>query len=449
MVRDSLPFRSAASFVARPFFLVILAGVIVRIIAMFLLNFDFDSNYWAMTIANMQAGHGLYGLEGYYYTPVWGYVLSLFASLQEAFLGIDVFGTRIAEILSIEAYYNGGTYLFSATSTSMWFNFWFKVPMLLCDLAVGYLIYWLVKNRGGDEKKAVLGMALWLLCPLTIIIMSVSVMFDTISVLFTLLTIALLFKERYFLGGVTFAFALLTKFFPGFLLFVLIAYILSKNRGDGTGYRKLAYAMAGFAAAFLILMLPQILDGTFAETFTFLSARTSSAENAPFLYRLQSLTAVPYFLGVLLASLVLSLRFFRKEHKDLESSFIMTCGAVIVLLFMYPCPPQYIVLFMPFVIFAMLFGDRRYMRSWILLSLGGAVLILSNNASLLTSFAYDTGWIRLESLTYVISLFQHPLFLGLSTEMLIILAGTVLQLLGLFTFAHVYLTGKKKSEAPA
>lgn len=445
---ENLSLRRVASFVSRPLFLVVLAGIVVRLVIMPILNFNYDTNYWAMTITNMQAGFGLYGLEGYYYTPVWGYILGLFSAIQEMFVGIGVFGTRITDVLPIESYVDG-IHFFSATATSVGFNFWIKVPMTLCDLAIGYLIYWFVKNRGGDDRKAVIGMALWLLCPLSIIVTSVSGMFDAFSVFFTLLTLLLVYRGRFFLGGATFALAVLTKFFPGFLLFVLIAYVLSKHKKDGTGYRKLTYAIAGFVAMFLAIMLPQMMDGTFVEAFTFLSSRASTGGDAPFLVQLMSMTAVPYFLIVLIVSLALSIRLYRRKDEDIDGSFFMTCAVVVASVFLYPSSPQYILLFIPFIICAAILSDRRFIRCWVLLAIGGPLLVLSNNVSLIMTFAAETGWIPVESLLSAFASFQEPLFFGLSIAWILVITGMLLILLGLMVFFHVILAGGKKSYAPS
>ena len=51
----------------------------VRLIIMPLVSHDFDIYHWALVIENIQTGDELYGLDGYYYTPTWGYVLAFFS----------------------------------------------------------------------------------------------------------------------------------------------------------------------------------------------------------------------------------------------------------------------------------------------------------------------------------------------------------------------------------
>ena len=59
-----------------PLLAVILAGVILRLLITSL-SMIYDTNYWALVIRNIDSGNGLYGLDGYFYTPVWGYLLAL------------------------------------------------------------------------------------------------------------------------------------------------------------------------------------------------------------------------------------------------------------------------------------------------------------------------------------------------------------------------------------
>ena len=58
-------------FVRTPLFKVIVIGLLIRIL-MIPLCHPYDSNFWTIVIRNAESGYGLYQMEGYYYTPVWG-----------------------------------------------------------------------------------------------------------------------------------------------------------------------------------------------------------------------------------------------------------------------------------------------------------------------------------------------------------------------------------------
>ena len=55
---------------------------------MMTLAYTFDTNYWAIVTRNIQMGEGLYGLRGYYYTPVWGYILGFVSMFDSFFFNI-------------------------------------------------------------------------------------------------------------------------------------------------------------------------------------------------------------------------------------------------------------------------------------------------------------------------------------------------------------------------
>ncbi len=441
---ETVSCKPLLSFVRKPWFIIILVGVAIRLVLMPLLSFSYDSNYWAMTMSHLQAGLGLYGLEGYYYTPVWGYIIGLLAPLQEMFLGVDIYGLRVTGAFPLEAFMNNGPFYLSATVTSVEFNFWIKFPIMICDIIVGYLVYRLIKDRSGDEKKAVKGLALWFLCPLTIIVTSVCGMFDVFSVMFTLLSVLLIYHDKCFLGGVTFSFAVLTKFFPGFLIFILVAYVLAKHKNDGLKYRKLAYAILGASIAFVVIMLPQIFDGTFMEAFTFLSSRTGSGGGSSIGTMLVSKTAMLYFTAVLCLTAVIAWWVYKTNDAGRDKAFFMACALAVGALFVYPPSPQYILLFIPFLAYAIVMADRRFTKSWVMISVGGLVMVLSYNSSLLLGLAAHTGWLSVDSVVSVMTAFQSPLVFGVSAHFVLLATGSILVLAGMLWFFYVaFLRGKE------
>ena len=183
----------------------------VRLIIMPLVSHDFDIYHWALVIENIQTGDELYGLDGYYYTPTWGYVLAFFSLIQDTFLWVDTFGLRVTELLPIE------DLVFDdhmATATTIAFNMSLKVPMVIIDFLVAWLLYTLLMDMTGSRRKSLAGAALWLFCPVVIFMSSVQIQFDVLSALFMLLVVILLRKDRCFLAGMVLTTAILLKFFP-------------------------------------------------------------------------------------------------------------------------------------------------------------------------------------------------------------------------------------------
>ena len=60
-------------------------GLAVRAVVSVFLTYHVDFNYWILTSENLTAGEGLYGMPGYFYTPVWGFVLAVLSNLANLF----------------------------------------------------------------------------------------------------------------------------------------------------------------------------------------------------------------------------------------------------------------------------------------------------------------------------------------------------------------------------
>ena len=70
----------------KPFLVLLTIGLVVRFILMPLLTFNADIAYWIHAISLEQNNLGLYDVDGYYYTPIWGYILNLSAFIGQYIL---------------------------------------------------------------------------------------------------------------------------------------------------------------------------------------------------------------------------------------------------------------------------------------------------------------------------------------------------------------------------
>lgn len=431
-------FRSAVAFVRRPVVLVLILGLAIRLILMPIFAVGYDSNFWALIVRNIESGNGLYELEGYYYTPIWGYILGAWSVFQETFLNIDILGTRLLEALPVESYTDWFLKA-SASLTSVEFNFWVKIPFVICDAVVGYLIYWLIKDRTDDERKASWGFALWFLCPVAVVVTSVSGMFDTFSVLFTMLCMILVYKDRYFLGGAMLIFAVLTKFFPAYLLPILVAYVLLKHRSDGKGLKSLSYAVCGGILAFFVIMLPQMMDGTFVDSFSFITNRSGGAsEGASIFDILVSKGALIFYAVMIMVSTAIALKLYRSDEAGADARFFKWSAVMIAALFLYPAVPQYLVLLVPFLVYLMVTSNRRYMISWILLSIGVTVFVFAYNFTLILSLGAYTGLVPMDFILSMAAGFQTPLVGQFSAMSIIYLVGGMIQYAGVVSVLWIY-----------
>ena len=214
---------------ARALFCLLVAGALIRL-ALFPLPFGDDFADWMLDLENIFRGGFLYhyplpvdgkflmnGLE-YNYTPFWKppFFIYLMIPLE---------------------------YLSAYTGVSMFFLA--KLVFLLSDLAVSYLLYSLLSAKGATEKKALMGMSLFLFNPLVVYLSSVVGKFDSLVLLFLLLALRNVGRARFSLYyGVSFA----TKPFT----LLILPWFLFRNRA------LKRFIILSFAV-FLFILLPYLI----------------------------------------------------------------------------------------------------------------------------------------------------------------------------------------------
>ncbi|MFA6776649.1 MAG: glycosyltransferase 87 family protein [Sphaerochaetaceae bacterium] len=326
----------------------------------------------------MESSNALFGLTGYFYTPVWGYILGTINTLIESFCGLDLFGIRFTDLLGIEALNH---IYYTATTTTPLFNLAMKLPLILCDVLVGYLIWQLIIEKTDDQKKATAGFSLWFLCPLVIYMSGIQVQFDCISALMALLSVILLKKDHYFLAGIMFALGTLIKLFPAFLVLLFVIYLLRVHKNDGQAFRKIGWAALGTVLTVGIIFLPQILDGTLSNAFSFITDRAS--ETSEITNRL-----VTYFfaaVGLVIMTYV-AWRMNKLDAHQARDKLYKYALATLAGTGLIAIGPQYCIVFLPLLIYYATAEDRGYRLCVYIIGIGGLGAALANNSvSLLTS----------------------------------------------------------------
>lgn len=398
------------SLIKRPLFLIIIAGLVIRLVLMPLFSHDYDIYHWALVVSDINSGNNLYNLDGYYYTPVWGYLLGFISHVQELFVNIGGLGTRFTSLLPTE---NMVFPYHIATITTIAFNIIMKVPLILCDCVVGYLVFYLVKDRTGDKKKAVIGFGLWFLCPIVIYMSSVQAMFDTFSALLLLLTIISFYKNKYFFGGMFFSIAVLLKMFPFFCIFVLLAYIIVKNKDSGLVLRKVIEAAAGVLVMFLILMLPVILNGDLGTALSFVSDRVSSNIFSTIFIVVNLVIAV-------LAAFFFGYKMYRTDPEKADSAMFLYVMLTVAAALLMSVMPQYIIVLIPMLILQIFTSQRAYLRCWVLLGVSAFLAtFMCYNYSVFSMLSVYTSFVSPE---WVVSSMQF-LETGLGIDLVSLLSG--------------------------
>ena len=419
---------------AHPLLTLMIIGTIIRLL-MIPTTLVYDSNFWAIVVRNIETGNGLYELEGYYYTPVWGYLLGLISAFQSAFLNLGEMGIRVVDALPIEI---PDMYL-TATVTSVSFLYSVKIPLLIVDLITSYLIYVLVRDVTEDQKKAVIAFGLTFICP-SIMAATMGIgMPDGISIMFLLLTILLIRHDQPFLAGMCYSISVLNKFFPAFLFFIILAYMVSRCMDDKRKMRlQLLMALAGGVVMTAIIFMPQLLQGDLASCFQFLTDRSGTDSGDSLLQTVIGYARILLYSLVIVASIWMSYDLIRRRSEDQFRKFMVYCLTTIGLCFVYPPTTQYLVLMTPLVAYFVVVESKKYLRGWLLLSVGGLLMTYASTSTTLLPLAVYTGMFNVTDLVNFFNVTVEPIG-PINLFMIIYFITAVIQYLGIIlTLWYIY-----------
>ena len=295
------------------------------------------------------------------------------------------------------------------------------------------LIRYLVKDIKGDARMADLAFALAFLCPVVMGSTGVIGMPDTIAAAFAVLSVVLVRKGYAFMAGMTFCMAALTKFFPAFLIFVLLFYVVARYRDEpAVRNRKVVSAVVGAALTAVVVFMPQIIDGNLEQCFQFLTDRTGTSEESSVVDGLIGLTRITTYVLALAISFLAGLRILRTDGADLDRRLMEGCLLVAVAALIYPPTTQYIVFLVPFLAYWVAAECRRCMLSWKILAVGSMVYMFASNSLTMMSLAAWTGFVDVSSVLGFYEMYSSGW--GLLTPMNVQFAiGGVLQCVGVLT----------------
>ncbi len=417
-------FENDRGFFCKTMIAVIVLGVVLRMVIGTLLTYNYDVFSWALIISNIQAGSGLYDVTGYNYPPVWGSFLAILGQFTDL-LGMDVLAERFPELIYTEADVSYSPHL--AYVTTLEFNAFITAIITIFDILTGYVIYWIVKDIYKDERRALICSAVWLLCPFVIVVGAVGGMFDCLSGMLVLLCIALLMKDQEFLAGSLFAVSVLLKFFPAFLFFILIAYIVVKHREDCI--RRIINAALGAALFTAIIILPYVLDGHLADCFSFLTSRAETTTST--FGVLEQIGSISAYVVAIIVEIALAVWFIRKRHADLDREFVVFTFLSALMVFLYPGTPQYILFLAPILIIMAFCVESKFRIPLVMLMFGTTWFCLSTGIVDLTSVVMYSDIIPFDQWAAAYSWHQDLNIFGMDAFFAFGIIGGIIQYLAI------------------
>ena len=310
-----------------------------------------DPSYWPRIMQTVDSGNGIYGLDGNYYTPLWGYMLS-FLDMCLRFLGlVPHMGEIYTEFLGWANVSVADPFILSPEIVLAT-----KIPLCICDILVGYEIYRIVKEFTQDDGKAVLSMAMWCFCPMVVYMAGVQGQFDTISMYMVLLTIRLLREDKVLLAGFAFGASVWLKLFPSVCLFLFVGYLIARY-GKVIGIRKSVVAAVAAVAATVLIFLPQIMNGELGIAFGFFTGRVNSPSESG-IYNMIVTVRMAFMLLLTLGLMVWSYIGITHKKKDLDRYTYLYAGVLIAVATIISRGYQYTPSFIGFILLFAMISDR-------------------------------------------------------------------------------------------
>ena len=418
--------------------MIIVLGTIIRLAIAPFLTYDFDIYHWGVILENIESGNGLYGLAGYYYTPVWGYIMGFESLYLQFFDGLAAYGFRYEELLPVESF----DYRFhTATVTTLEFDMGMKVPLFIVDAVTACLIYLLIRDMSKDERKACIGASIWMLAPLVFYMSGVQAMFDSISAMLMTLLLLLLLRGYRFLSGCVFAIAVLLKFFPAFTILILLLYIIYKGRSNGTVRRDVLMTVVGALVMTVVIYAPQIMDGTFIDSLSFILAR--AGEDVSLVKRLGSL--VNY--GICIFGMIyFTVNMHRRHGDDLDKSMLFNTLGALMCAICLSTTPQYVIVALPLLIAYGMVYIPMLKKAAIIICVGGFFsAIAANTFPILSGAAVNLGLLDVQFILDGLYWLENTIVLGTDIRNIIGLITTYMEYLGvIIALAVLFSNGIKR-----
>ncbi len=255
---------------------------------------------------------------------------------------------------------------------------------------------------------------------------------DGMSAMFLILTILLIRHYLPFFAGMCYSVSVLNKFFPAFLFFVIIAYMISKDMDDKKKMRNnLILAMAGGILMSVIIFLPQLLDGNIASAFQFLSDRSGMSSGESFLESLTGYGRLLLYSLVIIASLWMSYDLIKNRTEDQFRKFMIYCLTVIGLCFLYPPATQYLVVMTPVVAYFAVVESKKYIKCWLLLSVGGFFMTYASTGTTLLPLAVYTNMFNVTDVVNFFNMTVTEIIGPINGFMIIYFITAIVQYLGI------------------
>jgi hypothetical protein len=253
----------------------------------------------------------------------------------------------------------------SAMPQAYSYIFFLKIPYLVLDILIAYLLTTLVKTE--DDKKRIL--YLWLFNPFTLLIINVYSNVDVLPVFMTVLSLSFLKKNNSFWAGISLAIGALFKVYP---ILLLPALLMTKE-----SLKKQLIGVISSISLFVLVLLPfwskSFIDAALSSGLTNRLFDLGINVGLP--------RKIPYYLIIYAAGFVY---LYIKERNEIWKVFLV---ATLMLVAMVDFHIQWLLWFTPFLA-VLVTRHTKYTAPVFLLMLFGVSVPLLVHDRYLTSGVY-------------------------------------------------------------
>lgn len=266
--------------------------------------------------------------------------------------------------------------------------FLIKLPIIASDAAVGFLIYRLALRLGLDGRRAFFASLLWLFNPISLFMSSVWGMFDSIAVLFMLLSMNYVISEKYVKAGVMTGIGIAVKLLPALLIPPTIAYLVkSGEMSMKEAVKKIAIPSA---ATFTLFSTPFLT--TPIEYFRHLFQHTKSVGSFTYWAVLSNIVNVSnfWFISIIIFAMLLAAAYRIYWNRGLQGYVRMSAATVAAFLATSPkVNIQYLLTLIPLLLIFSGFWRSKQMRlNYAILMVVGSIWFASS-AGVFANYSLD------------------------------------------------------------
>lgn len=194
----------------------------------------------------------------------------------------------------------------------------------------------------------------------------------------------------------------------------------------------------------LVILTPQLLDGTIADTLSFVTGRVEGSTDI-------LISISNYVSMVLMVTSMIAFGYLMfKTKENIDDAFFTYILLAFSVAMMISVTPQYMIVFMPFLILQLVSSEGKYRLCWLFISIGSFIAALGiNNLSLLLASSEYLGMIQPEWIISGMRTLESFVFFEWDLVSIINAIGSVIEAVGIILIPVIHYSERISDKIPA